>query len=309
MRIYAHDDCNQHLTPAGHPECPERMAAVRAGLRGLAVEWHQAPLGTEVDILRAHDAAHVARIMASAPTAGWVALDGDTFLSPGSVAAALRAVGGMTAAVDDVLAGRCRRAFVATRPPGHHAERDRAMGFCLFNTVAIGALRALDHHGLRRVAIVDFDVHHGNGTQDILWSDPRCLFASSHQMPLYPGSGAANERGAQGQIVNLPLRAGGGGAALRAGYRDVILPRLVEFAPQLILVSAGFDAHEDDPLGGLGWRDEDYTWLTQALCDVADAACGGRIVSTLEGGYDLAALGRAAAAHVAVMMKGAPDGR
>jgi acetoin utilization deacetylase AcuC-like enzyme len=193
-------------------------------------------------------------------------------------------------------------AFVAARPPGHHAERDTAMGFCLFGTAAIGALRALDHHGLSRVAVLDFDVHHGNGTQDILWNDPRAMFASSHQMPLYPGTGHPSEVGAHGQIVNVPLREGSGTAAMRAAWGD-ILARVQAHAPDLILISAGFDAHADDPLAGLEWQAQDFAWLTHAICDLADATCGGRVVSALEGGYDLPALAASVAAHVGVLQE------
>jgi acetoin utilization deacetylase AcuC-like enzyme len=201
-----------------------------------------------------------------------------------------------------VIAGEARNAFVAMRPPGHHAERDVAMGFCLFGSVAIGALRALDHHGLSRVAVLDFDVHHGNGTQDILWDDARALFVSSHQMPLYPGSGAATERGAHDNVLNLPLAEGSGGAAMRAAWGPA-LERVEAFGPELILVSAGFDAHRADPLAGLAWMEDDFSWITGAICDAADRVCGGRVVSSLEGGYDLAALGASVAAHVRVLME------
>ena len=277
------------------------MLAVDRGLAGLAVARREAPMGADADVLRCHPARYLARVRAAVPDTGFVQMDGDTYLSPGSLDAALRAVGGVCAGVDAVIAGEARNAFVGCRPPGHHAERETAMGFCLFGTVAIAAKRALDHHGLRRVAIVDFDVHHGNGTQDLLWDEARCLFVSSHQMPLYPGSGAAREIGAHGQIVNVPLAAGSGGAQMRAGYEAVVFPKLLEFAPELILVSAGFDAHRDDPLGGLRWVAEDFAWLTGRICDVADACAGGRVVSTLEGGYDLDALEDCVLAHVGVL--------
>lgn len=209
----------------------------------------------------------------------------------------MRAVGGICAAVDAVVSGQEKTAFVAGRPPGHHAERDVAMGFCLFGTVAIGARRALEHHRLSRVAIVDFDVHHGNGTQDLLWDEGRCLFVSSHQMPLYPGTGRPEERGAHGQVLNVPLRAGGTGHDMRQVYERVVFPALEEWKPELLLISAGFDAHADDPLAGLEWQAEDFRWLTNRLCDFA----GGRVVSTLEGGYDLDALAASVAAHVGVL--------
>lgn len=294
--IFAHDGFAGHVTPAGHPEQVARYAAVLEGLAGFAGEWREAPLADEADLLRCHPAAHLARVRAAVPQAGLRALDGDTVLSSGSWDAASRAVGGACAAVDAVLAGG-RWAFVACRPPGHHATATVPMGFCLFGTVAIAALRALQVHGLARVAVLDFDVHHGNGTQDLLWDEGRAMFVSSHQMPLYPGSGAVAERGAQGQVVNLPLRAGSGGAAMRAVWGPA-LARVAAFAPELILVSAGFDAHEDDPLGGLGWATEDFGWLTREICAVADKVCGGRVVSCLEGGYDLPALAASVAVHV-----------
>ncbi|MDP3261542.1 MAG: histone deacetylase family protein [Tabrizicola sp.] len=295
--VYAHPDCARHVTPPGHPERVERLAAVEAGLAGLAVERRYCPMGDEADVLRCHPARYLARVKDALPEAGWAQLDGDTFLSPGSFDAAMRAVGGICAAVDAVVTGAARTAFVACRPPGHHAERETAMGFCLFGTVAIGAQRALDHHGLSRVAIVDFDVHHGNGTQDLLWDEARCLFASSHQMPFYPGTGRVAERGAHGQMLNVPLRAGSGGAEMRAAYERLVFPALEAWQPELLLISAGFDAHADDPLAGLEWQAEDYAWLTGRLCDFA----GGRVVSTLEGGYDLSALAASVAAHVRVL--------
>ncbi|MDR5653057.1 histone deacetylase family protein [Ruixingdingia sedimenti] len=299
--VFSHGDCARHLTPPGHPERAERLAAVERGLAGLAVARHEAPLGVRADVLRCHPADHWERVAGAVPRAGFAALDGDTHLSPGSLDAALRAVGGAVAAVDMVMAGRAANAFVACRPPGHHAERERAMGFCLFGTLAIAARHALDHHGLSRVAIVDFDVHHGNGTQDLLWNEDRVLFVSSHQMPLYPGTGSARERGAHGQILNLPLPPGSGGAAMRAAYEGAAFPALDAFAPELVLVSAGFDAHADDPLAELDWQAEDFRWLTARLCDLAHRHAGGRVVSTLEGGYDLDALAACTAAHVGVL--------
>ena len=258
-------------------------------------------MGVEADILHCHPARYLDRVRRAMPAQGGAQLDGDTYLSPGSLNAALRGVGGACAAVDLVLSGSASNAFVACRPPGHHAERETAMGFCLFGNVAIAAKRALDHHGLKRVAVVDFDVHHGNGTQDLLWDEGRCLFASSHQMPLYPGSGAAGECGAHGQIVNIPLASGTGGVEMRAAYATHILPRFAEFAPDLILISAGFDAHRADPLAGLAWVEADFAWLTTRICDLADQFCEGRVVSMLEGGYDLDALAASVAAHVGIL--------
>ena len=297
MLVFSHSDCLRHVTPPGHPERLERLAAVERGLAGLAVMRRDCPHGDEAEVLRCHPARYLARVKAAVPREGWAQLDGDTFLSPGSFDAAMRAVGGICAAVDAVVSGEAKTAFVAGRPPGHHAERETAMGFCLFGTVAIGAKRALDHHGLSRVAIVDFDVHHGNGTQDLLWDEARCLFVSSHQMPLYPGTGQPEERGAHGQIVNVPLRSGSGGRAMREAYERLVFPALADWGPELLLISAGFDAHADDPLAGLEWQAGDYRWLTERLCDFA----GGRVVSTLEGGYDLAALAASVAAHVGVL--------
>ncbi len=299
-----------HVTPPGHPERVERLAAVQRALGGpdfAGLIRQEAPPVSDTDLRRAHPPGYLDRIRAAVPDEGvsdegWAQLDPDTFVSPGSLEAAYRAAGGVCAAVDAVIAGAAGNAFVAMRPPGHHAERDVAMGFCLFGSVAIGALRALDHHGLARVAVLDFDVHHGNGTQDILWDEARAMFVSSHQMPLYPGTGAASERGAHDNVLNLPLPGGSGAAAMRAVWGPA-LDRVAAFAPDLILVSAGFDAHRADPLAGLSWTEADFTWITGAICDLADRVCGGRVVSSLEGGYDLDALGASVAAHVRVLME------
>jgi acetoin utilization deacetylase AcuC-like enzyme len=294
--VYAHPASAGHVTPPGHPEQVARLAAVERGLTGLAVERREMPQATDADILRGHPAEYLARVRGAVPDVGWAQLDGDTYLSPGSVEAASRAVGGACAAVDAVMSGG-RRAFVAARPPGHHAETSTAMGFCIFGTVAIAAKHAMAVHGLARVAIVDFDVHHGNGTQDLMWDEARCRFISTHQMPLYPGSGAPAERGAHGQIINLPLREGSGGAVMRAIYEAQVFPVLEDYAPELLLISAGFDAHRDDPLAGLNWQAGDYAWLTRGLCRIA----GDRVVSCLEGGYDLEALSECVAAHVGAL--------
>ena len=299
--LFTHPDCDLHREPPGHPEQSARLTAVKNALAGMDLLRLEAPLGAEADIARCHSKRYIDRVAASVPTQGWAQIDGDTYLAPGSYQAALRGVGGVCAAVDLVLSGGAATAFVATRPPGHHAETETPMGFCLFGNVAIAAKRALDHHGLGRVAIVDFDVHHGNGTQDLLWDEPRLRFASSHQMPLFPGSGAAHEVGAHGQIINLPLRSGSTGADMRAAYDAHIFPQIDAFAPELILVSAGFDAHRADPLANLNWVEDDFAWLTNRICDLADTHCAGRVVSALEGGYDLAALAASAAAHVTVL--------
>lgn len=301
--LFTHDSAAGHATPPDHPEQIARYGAVIDALHGLALDRRAAPLATDEDVLRCHPARYLAALRDGAPAQGVRMLDADTWQSPGSLEAALRAVGGACAAVDAVLAGEAGRAFVAMRPPGHHAERETAMGFCLFGTVAIAAKRALDHHGLSRVAVLDFDVHHGNGTQDLLWDDARAFFASSHQMPLYPGSGAASEVGAHGQVMNVPLPAGSDGVLARREWR-AILDRAAAHRPELVLISAGFDAHGADPLAGLDWDEADFAGLTRDICDMA-TACGAPVVSALEGGYDLQALGRSVRAHVETLMEAA----
>ena len=297
--IYWHDSALMHVTPPGHPERVARAEAVHAALSDLeGLEWHDAPRAARTEVERCHPARYFDRIEAAIPESSFVALDADTHVSPGSLDAALHAVGGCNAAVDAVIAGEARTAFVAMRPPGHHAETETAMGFCLFGTAAIAAKRALDEHGLSRVAVLDFDVHHGNGTQDLLWNEERTLFASSHQMPLYPGTGGAHETGAHDNVLNAPLAPMTGGDEMRRAWGDIILPALDDFAPELVIISAGFDAHASDPLANLNWTEEDFAWVTTAICEVAEAHAGGRVVSTLEGGYDLEALAASAAAHV-----------
>lgn len=303
--LLTHPAGRRHLTPEGHPERVARIEAVEAALsapRFAALAREAAPLADEAEVLRCHPAAYLARLRAAIPAEGTRALDADTHVSPGSLEAALRAVGAATRAVDAVIAGEAANAFCAMRPPGHHAEAETPMGFCLFGTVAIAAKRALDHHGLARVAVVDFDVHHGNGTQALLWNEARARFVSSHQMPLWPGSGAPSEQGAQDQIRNLPLRPGAGGAEFRRAWEPA-LDWLDGFAPELVLVSAGFDAHAADPLANLMLGAEDFAWITGRLCELAAAHAGGRLVSVLEGGYDLDALAASAAAHVGVLME------
>jgi acetoin utilization deacetylase AcuC-like enzyme len=305
-RLYTHPAALDHVTPPGHPEQVDRIRSVLAALddgRFAALDRHEAPLADRSDVLRCHPESYIDRVEAAIPAEGWVSLDADTHVSPGSLLAALRGVGGCVAAVDAVMAGDAPNAFVAMRPPGHHAETATAMGFCLFGNAAIAAKRALDHHGLNRVAVLDFDVHHGNGTQDLLWDEPRSLFASSHQMPLYPGTGAAHETGAHGNVINVPLAPMTGGAQMRRAWADMILPAVDDFAPELVIISAGFDAHADDPLANLNWSTADFVWITHAICEVADAHAGGRVVSTLEGGYDLTALAASVAAHVEVLME------
>ena len=298
--VYTSDTFDGHVTPPGHPERVERLQAVRAALQGIdGLDQREAPLGTEADIARCHPQRYIDRVRDAMPREGWVSLDGDTHIVAGSWDAALKGVGANVAAVEAVVNGEAQNAFVACRPPGHHAERETAMGFCLFGNVAIAAQRALDD--LDRVAIIDFDVHHGNGTQDLVWNEDRVLFASTHQIPLYPGTGAPDERGAHDNVINVPLNPGTGGAAMRQAYEAVVFPAVRAFEPQMILISAGFDAHADDPLANLMWTEADFTWVTRAICDFADEVAEGRVVSTLEGGYDLDALGASAAAHVRVL--------
>jgi acetoin utilization deacetylase AcuC-like enzyme len=304
--LLSHPDCLLHVNPPGHPERVERLRAIQAALEAEEFVYlvrAEAPLAEDAHLLRAHPPAHLSALASRAPKDGFAPLDADTFLCPGSLAAARRAAGAVVAAVDMVMAGEVRNAFCAVRPPGHHAETATPMGFCLFGNVVVGARHALEAHGLSRVAIVDFDVHHGNGTQDLVWDDARILFASTQQMPLYPGSGAADERGAHGQIVNVPLPPGAGGAAFRAGFLGRVLPAVEAHAPEMILVSAGFDAHARDPLANLELTEADFAWATERLCDLADRHAGGRLVSTLEGGYDLSALAASVVAHVRVLME------
>ena len=304
--LWTHDAFSKHVTPPGHPEQVARLTYVERALsadRYADLARFQAPLADDAALLRCHPQAYIDRIVAAEPATGWRQLDADTHMSPGSVEAARRAVGGAIAAVDAVMAGDVGNAFVAARPPGHHAERETPMGFCLFGTVAIAAKHALDHHGLSRVAVVDFDVHHGNGTQDLLWEEPRAVFFSSHQSPLWPGTGAESERGAHDTIFNIPLEPDSGGATMRAAYEGRVFPILSALKPELILISAGFDAHQADPLAQLRWRTEDFVWITERLCDLAEEMCQGRVVSVLEGGYDLDALAASVAAHVDVLME------
>lgn len=304
--LYSHKSALNHVTPDGHPERAARIEAINQALgddKFKSLERREAPLGDRADVLRCHPEVYLARIEAAIPASGWAPLAADTHVSPGSLEAALRGVGACVAAVDGVLGCEFANAFVAMRPPGHHAETSTAMGFCLFGNAAIAAKHALDHCGLSRVAVLDFDVHHGNGTQDLLWDEPRTLFASSHQMPLFPGSGAAHEVGAHSNVMNVPLAPMSGGAEMRRAWSDAILPAVDDFAPELVIVSAGFDAHVADPLANLNWTVEDFAWVTNAICDVAEARSEGRVVSTLEGGYDLSALAASVAAHVGVLME------
>lgn len=305
LRLYTHTACLRHDPGAGHAEQPARLRAVLQALdqdRYAAIDRIEAPLATREQLLRVHDDAHIDRILDGDPATGQHRLDEDTLMSPGSSEAALRAAGAVIAAVDHVMGGEQRRAFCAVRPPGHHATGSQAMGFCLFNSIAAGAAHALHRHGLKRVAIADFDVHHGNGTQAIFEREPRVMFVSSHQSPLYPGTGHEDERGV-GNIVNGTLSPGGGSLEFRELWDQLLLPRLHAFKPQLVLVSAGFDAHRSDPLADIRLGQEDYAWITRRLLELAATHASGRLVSSLEGGYDLAALAASAAAHVDELMQ------
>jgi acetoin utilization deacetylase AcuC-like enzyme len=303
LALYTHAACLAHDPGPGHPESPSRLHAVLQALddpRFAALDRREAPRATREQLARVHDAILIDAVFASAPAQGYARLDADTAMSPDSLEAALRAAGAVCAAVDAAIDGEARRAFCAVRPPGHHATRDTAMGFCLFNNVAVGAAQALAR-GLERIAIVDFDVHHGNGTQDIFCAEPRVLYASTHQSPLYPGTGAAGETGV-GNIVNAPLPPGSGSAQFRVAFDSIVLPALRAFKPQLLMISAGFDAHRLDPLADLNLDADDYAWATSKLVDIAQTFASNRIVSSLEGGYSLAALRESTAAHVAALM-------
>jgi acetoin utilization deacetylase AcuC-like enzyme len=303
----SHPACLDHLTPAGHPERPDRLRAVDAALEAESfalLDRREAPRGSREAIVRVHPEAFVKAVEEATPKQGLVRVDADTAMSPGTWEAALRAVGGATYALDEIVAGQAGNAFCAMRPPGHHAELAKAMGFCFFNNAAITARHAQAVHGLARVAIVDWDVHHGNGTQAIFWADPSVLYCSTHEMPLYPGTGAVSERGEHDTIVNAPLRAGDGGDTFRDAFQTLILPRIDGFAPDLIIISAGFDAHWRDPLANLNLTEADFAWATRRLMELADRHAKGRVLSLLEGGYDLQGLGASVAGHVKTLMHG-----
>jgi acetoin utilization deacetylase AcuC-like enzyme len=305
--LITHPASYDHLNPTGHPERPERLRAIERVLeqeqfQTLARE--QAPAASLETVALCHPIDYIEEIRDAAPKDGFVRLDADTSMSPGTFEAALRAVGAVVRAVDEVVSKKAANAFCAMRPPGHHAETVRPMGFCIFNQAAIAARYAQKRHGLGRVAVVDFDVHHGNGTQEIFWDDPTLMYCSTHEMPLYPGTGAVSERGEHDNIVNAPLRAGDGGEEFRAAMETRILPRLFAFGPELIIISAGFDAHMRDPLANLQLSETDFGWATRKIMEVADKTAQGRVVSTLEGGYDLEGLSRSVAAHVIALMRG-----
>ncbi len=303
--LVSHSASLDHDMGEGHPERPDRYRVVERALEAEAFQMlarDQAPRATQDMLTRVHPLDYVEGIERANPAQGRVRLDQDTSMSPGTYEAARRAAGGAAFAVDEVMTGKVANAFVAARPPGHHAEVSTAMGFCFFNNAAVAARHAQAVHGAERVAIVDFDVHHGNGTQHIFWNDKSVLYASTHEMPLYPGTGARSERGEHDQIVNAPLSAGDGGDVFREAMETAILPRLETFAPDLLIISAGFDAHYRDPLGNLQLTEADYAWATRALMKIAARHCHARVVSLMEGGYDLQGLSRSVAAHVQALM-------
>ena len=305
--LISHPACLAHDMGEGHPEQPDRLRAVERALESETFQMlarDVAPRAEISAIARVHPLEYIEALRAAAPTRGLTAIDQDTSMSPGTFEAALRSAGGAIFAVDEVMTRKVRNAFVATRPPGHHAEVATPMGFCFFNNAAVAARHARSTYGAERVAIVDFDVHHGNGTQHIFWDDPNVLYASTHEMPHYPGTGSLGERGEHDQIVNAPLRAGDAGDAFREAIEVAILPRIGDFAPDLVIISAGFDAHRRDPLGNINLVEADFAWITRKLMEIARKRCGGRVVSILEGGYDLGALARSVAAHVTTLMEG-----
>ena len=296
--LVTHEECLQHLTPPGHPEQVARLEYILEALKDVNLLRVSAPMAADDDILRIHPREYINYLQEAVPENGFKSLDGDTHISSGSLTAAYRAAGGVLRAIDLVLSGEAKNAFVAVRPPGHHAETQKSMGFCLFGNIALGVKHALDFHGLKKVAVIDFDVHHGNGTQEILWDESRCLTFTSQQIPLWPGTGTEEEQGHYNNIVNIPLPPGSTGELMRQKYEALVFPVLRKFEPDLILISAGFDAHEADPLAELNWSTADFSWLTERLCKIAEECCEGRLVSTLEGGYDLKALADSVKAHV-----------
>lgn len=302
--IFTHQACALHEMGPGHPECPARLTAVLSALdtsRFSEVERLQAPAASYHQLLGAHDPSLIKHVFTNAPSTGYYRLDPDTQMNPYSLEASLRAAGAVAAAVDSILLEQTKRAFCAVRPPGHHATRLQAMGFCLFNNIAVGAAHALEA-GLSRIAVLDFDVHHGNGTQNIFARDPRLLFASSHQSPLYPGSGNESEHGI-GNIHNAVLVPGAGSAEFRQAWRDNLFPHIDAFSPELILISAGFDAHRLDPLAQLSLNSEDFTWITEQIVAIAERHAQGRVLSSLEGGYSLTALRECTIAHCAALFE------
>lgn len=308
-RLYEHPIFLEHLTPDGHPERPDRLRSLNIALEHPnfeRLERKEAPQANEDAVLLAHPERHLTNVMRQIPEEdGEIArLEADTYASPKSLQAALTGIGAAMAGVDDVFSGAADNVFVASRPPGHHAETEKAMGFCLFNNAAIAARHAQKKHGAERVAIVDWDVHHGNGTQDIFWNDTSVLFCSTHQMPLYPWSGDKHETGVKNNVVNAPLSPNTGSEHFREAFKSRVLPAIADFSPDLIIISAGFDAHHRDPLAHINLVGEDFDWATGRILELADKYAGNRVVSLLEGGYDLEGLAESAAMHVLRMMKG-----
>lgn len=304
-RLYSHEACVGHDPGGMHPECPDRLRAVMAGLDDDEFSHLDRCEAPKIDLKmveRVHKSDYIDLVMDNVPAEGRVHLDPDTAMSPSSGEAAMRASGAAVDAIDQVVGGKIKNAFCAVRPPGHHAESSRAMGFCLFNSAAVAAFHARAAHDMQRVAVIDFDVHHGNGTQHSFESDAGLFYGSSHQFPAYPGTGAASETGTAGNIVNAPLRPGDGSVEFRAAYTEIILPSLRKFDPELLIISAGFDAHARDPLAQLNVQTDDYGWVTEELLAVAAECCDGRVISLLEGGYDLAALKESSQSHVRALM-------
>ncbi|MCB1478619.1 MAG: histone deacetylase family protein [Tepidamorphaceae bacterium] len=300
----SHPSSLQHIVPEGHPERPDRIRAVEQVMEAEAFQTllrEQAPMVDLQEIAAAHPQEYIDALQDAAPSEGMVRIDADTAMSAGTWEAVMRGVGAAVYAVDEVMTGKVKNAFCAMRPPGHHAEKTRAMGFCLFNNAAIAAMHARAKHGAERVAVIDFDVHHGNGTQDIFWDQKDLFYGSTHQMPLFPGTGATDETGV-GNIFNAPLHPGDDGVAFRDAMDVRILPALEKHRPDLIIISAGFDAHERDPLANINLTEDDFAWVTRRLMDIADKQCDGRVVSVLEGGYDLMGLSLGVAAHVRALM-------
>lgn len=304
-RYYFHPVCIEHEPSPHHPESPDRLRTIDRVLddEAFAALDRRLPEPAErSQVARAHPERYVERVLASIPEDGYARIDADTIVSPRSGEAALRAAGALIGAVDAVMTGEAENAFCAIRPPGHHAEPEQGMGFCLFNNVVVGAEHARAVHGAERVAVMDFDVHHGNGTQAMFWNEPDMFYASTHQWPLYPGTGDKSERGAHNNIVNAPLWPGADSDAFREAMETIVLPRLADFSPDLVMISAGFDAHRRDPLAQLALETEDFVWASEEIRKIAEKKCNGRLISTLEGGYDLQALGECTAAHVRVLM-------